>query len=106
MDAPRLVGIEIGGTKLQLGFGPGDGHIEALERRAVAPERGAAAIRDQIVEAFGGLRDRFGPIAAVGIGFGGPVDAGRGRVVVSNQVAGWESFDLAGWAREVLGVPT
>ena len=42
------LGIEIGGTKLQLGLGPGDGTIHALWRGAVVPADGADGIRQQI----------------------------------------------------------
>jgi glucokinase len=43
-------------------------------------------------------------VAAAGIGFGGPVVAGRGVVTTSHQVAGWDDFPLADWARRTLGV--
>jgi glucokinase len=102
------LGIEIGGTKLQLGLGRGDGLILALERRTIEPARGAAGILTEIADAFRVLvtRQRIAPgtIAAVGIGFGGPVDTTAGRVVTSYQVKGWDDFPLAGWVREHLGV--
>src|SRR4051812_16268114 len=97
-----LLGIEIGGTKLQLGIGPGDGTIARLVRRRVDPIGGAEALRVQIAEEF---RSLDVDISAVGIGFGGPVDADRGEVTTSHQVAGWEHFPLASWVREALGVP-
>jgi glucokinase len=108
-DGPLLLGIEIGGTKLQLGLGRGDGRLLALERRRVEPARGARAILDQIREAFQILLARCtipaGAIRAAGVGFGGPVDVDRGRVRVSFQVEGWSDFPLAGWICEHLGVP-
>ena len=45
------LGIEIGGTKLQLGLGPGDGTLLGLWRGEVVPRHGAEGIRRQIVEA-------------------------------------------------------
>src|SRR4051794_38748860 len=105
-DQPLLLGIEIGGTKLQLGLGHGDGTILALERRTIDPTLGAAGILAPLPEALRALRERPAtarerePIAAAGIGFGGPVDAGQGVVTRSHQVDGWEHFPLAGWARE------
>src|SRR4051812_44973299 len=50
---PPYLGIEIGGTKLQLGLGRGGGTIDRLVRLQVDPPRGAEGIRAQIVEAFG-----------------------------------------------------
>jgi len=105
MVRPAYLGIEIGGTKLQLAIGPGDGSISSIERRAIRPEAGAVGILDQIREVFAGLlsRGQARPIA-VGIGFGGPVDTDRGLVVKSHQVQGWDGFPLADWARSTLGI--
>ena len=109
MPEPLFLGIEIGGTKLQLGLGRGDGCILAFERRAIEPARGAEGILAQIDAIAGPLLHSLGggyePVAAVGIGFGGPVDTERGVVITSHQVAGWDGFPLAGWIRERIGVP-
>ena len=99
-----FLGIEIGGTKLQLGLGPGDGRLLAIERRAIRPEAGADGILRQIAEAYESSLAFDGPPEAVGIGFGGPVDADRGVVLRSHQVHGWDGFELADWARRTLGV--
>lgn len=106
-----FLGIEIGGTKLQLGVGPGDGApLIALARLDVEPQRGAEAIRRQIEQTGKALIAQHGisagGISAVGIGFGGPVDAAAGRTLVSHQVDGWENFPLADWSRRTLGLPT
>ena len=109
MPGPLLLGIEIGGTKLQLGLGRGDGRLLALERRLIRPEAGAVGILRQVSEAYDALlarRSEFGGTpSAVGIGFGGPVDADRGVVLRSHQVVGWDGFALAEWARQALQVP-
>ena len=109
IPGPPLLGIEIGGTKLQLGLGHGDGRIIALERRVIRPEAGAEGILRQVSAAYQVLlaraADPGGSPPAVGIGFGGPVDVDRGVVLRSHQVAGWDGFDLSGWARRTLGVP-
>ncbi len=100
------LGIEIGGTKLQLGVGPGDGSpLAALERRQVDPARGAAGILDQIDAAGSALLSRF-PVRGVGVGFGGPVDAASGRVVKSHQIAGWNDAPLRDWCQSTFGKPT
>lgn len=108
MARPLLLGIEIGGTKLQLGVGHGDGEPVALRRQAIRPERGGEGIREQIHEEARALlwsRNLDLPnLAAVGVGFGGPVDAGRGVVTTSHQVEGWDGFPLADWLRKDLGV--
>jgi glucokinase len=107
MAIPLVLGIEIGGTKLQLGLGRGDGTIVALERREIVPADGAEGVRALIFEAYGPLLAKAGlgrgPVPAVGIGFGGPVDAERGVVITSHQIDGWDDFQLADWARNALG---
>ena len=102
----RYLGIEIGGTKLQFGVGTGrSGELLTLIRRDVDRGAGAAGILRQIAEVAPGLVAEYA-VAAVGIGFGGPVDAVAGRVTRSNQVAGWEDMPLVEWCTELLGVPS
>lgn len=100
-----FLGIEIGGTKLQLGVGTGEGPpLIALERRTVERTRGANAIREQILEAGRQLFDKY-PIERIGYGFGGPVNSATGRVITSHQVEGWTEFPIVDWTREAFGVP-
>ena len=76
-----FLGIEIGGTKLQLAVGRGDGApFEALERLDVDPRRGAAGILEQIGKSATRLIKRHS-VQRVGFGFGGPVDSVAGRVI-------------------------
>src|SRR3954453_15166517 len=110
MAKPLLLGIEVGGTKLQLGLGHGDGRLLGLRRVGVDPARGAAGVLEQIAEesqkvawTIDTTRDR---VEAVGIGFGGPVDAGRGVVTTSHQVPGWDGVALADWVRREMGLET
>lgn len=100
------LGIEIGGTKLQLGVGDGTSdQLAAWERLDIDAKRGAAGILEQIERAAAGLIQHFS-VARLGIGFGGPVDTAAGRVIVSHQVDGWRDFPLAAWCHKTLSVPT
>ncbi len=99
------LGIEIGGTKLQLGIGDGrGGPLVAIERLPVDVAQGAAGIR-QCIKAVGQRLVRDYRIQAIGVGFGGPVDAAAGRTIISHQVEGWEDFPLAGWCRKTFNLP-
>ena len=100
-----FLGIEIGGTKLQLGVGPGDGTLVALERFDVEPKRGARGILAHI-EAAGRVLAARHDVRAIGIGFGGPVDASSGTVVKSHHVAGWEGVEIVDWCRRTLQLPS
>jgi glucokinase len=100
-----LLGIEIGGTKLQFGVGHGDGRpLAALERLDVEPQSGAEGIRRQILQMARPLIEAHA-VTGIGFGFGGPVDSEGGRTITSHQVEGWRDFPLADWCRESLGVP-
>lgn len=100
-----FLGIEIGGTKLQLGVGTGErAELLALERRTIDPRRGAPGILEQIESTATALLQKH-PVTRIGIGFGGPVDAAAGKVIKSHQVPGWDGFPLGAWCREALGLP-
>lgn len=100
------LGIEIGGTKLQLGVGRGDGSpLAALRRVDVDPARGAAGILEE-VERHGAALLQKHAVERIGVGFGGPVDAAAGRTIKSHQIAGWEDVALADWCGRTLGRPT
>jgi glucokinase len=96
-----FLGIEIGGTKLQLGVGSGNGQIVDLVRRDVDAKLGAAGILEQI-EAAGAELAHKHRIERIGIGFGGPCDPAAGLTTKSHQIAGWDRFPLARWCRDTL----
>jgi glucokinase len=99
-----FLGIEIGGTKLQLVAGDGHGNIRDRLRFSVASQLGAIGIREQIEQAVPDLARKHNP-AAIGVGFGGPVDWKSGKICRSHQIEGWSEFDLAGWLQSFSGIP-
>jgi glucokinase len=100
----NLIGIEIGGTKLQLVAGDETGFIHDRRRLAVARAAGGAGIREQIEEALPGLVAAYQP-NAIGVGFGGPVDWRTGKICCSHQIAGWHDFELGAWLRDLTRRP-
>jgi glucokinase len=99
-----LLGIEIGGTKLQLAAGDSHGQIQHRIRIGVDRAAGAGGIRAQIAAALPDLLARTNP-SAIGVGYGGPVDWRTGKVACSHHIAGWSGFPLAAWLSECSGVP-
>ncbi len=101
-----IAGIEIGGTKLQVTLAETNTPQRLLTtcRWPVERARGAAGILAQLEL---GLDELLGdqPLAAIGIGFGGPVQQGESRVITSHQVAGWDQFALGDWCRSRWPVP-
>lgn len=98
------IGIEIGGTKIQIVAGNADGTFLERHRLAADRARGGAGIREQIASVVPGLMARHS-VASVGVGFGGPVDPKTGQICCSHQVPGWHDFPLGDWVRELTGVP-
>ncbi len=105
-----FLGIEIGGTKLQVGLGDGLGQVTHVHRVAAQPQAGASGIRSQIVEACQHLFKQAGiapsAMKGCGLGFGGPVDDRTQQTITSHQVPGWDAFPLSKWAHETLGIPS
>lgn len=105
--AGAVVGIEIGGTKLQIVAGdPNDpaGPVASLWRGDVRPADGGPGIQHQLLDALDGVRATT-RIAAIGVGFGGPIDWRSGRIARSHQIDGWEGFDLVDWLSHAAGAP-
>ena len=98
-----FVGIEIGGTKLQMVVG--DEHAKILERFrfVVDPAQGARGIKKQIREGLENIR--LHSVGAIGIGFGGPVDNQSGKILTSYQVPGWTDFVLQEWLEKLTRIP-
>lgn len=99
-----FLGIEIGGTKLQLFAGNAQADILRRKRLEVLPAQGAQGIRQAIEVELAGWLNEFSP-SAIGVGFGGPVHFQSGRVARSHQVSGWSDFALGAWLESVTHLP-
>ncbi len=99
--AGTTIGIEIGGTKLQLLAADEFGRIRERVRLGVEAARGATGIRERLELEVPGLVREHHP-DRLGVGFGGPVDWRTGRIARSHQVEGWSDFDLAGWLGKLV----
>lgn len=106
-DGKTLLALDFGGTKLTAGLARA-GEPRWLARAQVPSPPGADAGSDrrEILALARCLMDKAGVCpAAVGVSFGGPVDAARGLVLLSHHVPGWEEFPLAAWLQEEFRVP-
>lgn len=108
-----LLALDFGGTKLTAGLAAtanltkSGGRRWRAHRRVSSPPGSNAQSDLEIV--MGLARDLLAtaeaPLAAVGVSFGGPVDAAQGLVLLSHHVPGWEKVPLREWLEERLGVP-
>jgi glucokinase len=99
------LGIEIGGTKLQVVRGDLQGQVQHRWRRSVERQDGANGIRHQLASVLKECLDHFGPPHAIGVGFGGPVDRQTGSIACSHQIEGWSGFALRDWLQDILRAP-
>jgi glucokinase len=102
---PRVLGIEIGGTKLQAAIGLEDGTIEKTIRGS-APSGGADAILKWYERELPAFIKGVKGIGCIGIGFGGPVNSMTGEVLTSHQVEGWSGFPLRDWFEDRFEIET
>lgn len=104
----HVIGVEIGGTKLQVVLGTTDGVIESRKRGRVDPDAGANGILTWIESAIASTVSELtgqDSVSAIGVGFGGPVDTATGKVLTSHQVAGWDGIALKSWLAERFQLP-
>lgn len=98
-----FLGIEIGGTKLQLVVGDEQASIRERFRFIVDPAQGAKGIKKQIRQALDKIM--LHSVAGIGIGFGGPVDHLTGKILRSYQVPGWGEFVIQEWLETLTRIP-
>lgn len=99
----NFLGLEIGGTKLQVVAGTA-GRIVDRRRFMVDKEAGSEGIRRQIASVLPELMQQHSPLA-VGVGFGGPVDWKTGSICCSHQISGWSEFPLGEWLANQTRLP-
>jgi glucokinase len=98
-----VLAIDIGGTKFTMAAFSG-GQMTRRQSCATDREGGREWMLPRIAE-IGGEWSREEKWAAVGVGFGGPVDFATQRVVLSTHVGGWQGFDLPLWLRDTFHAP-
>jgi glucokinase len=102
-DNKIYMGIEIGGTKLQLVTGTRDGELLTAHRFQIRKEDGAKGIQEIIEKT---VKENYKKkVAAAGIGFGGPVNWQTGKIATSFHISGWSDFNLIEWLEPVVGAP-
>lgn len=104
-----FIGIEIGGTKLQVSVGNHNGELLTVNSDIVDKVQGAHGILNRIKvrvsELLAKNQSLTNSIRAIGCGFGGPVYRQTGQVLKSNQISGWDDFPLKDWFENTFQLP-
>lgn len=103
--ADLILALDYGGTKLSAALADlGRRQWLALERISSPPNKDARYDQETILALARRLLQNRTP-AAVGVSFGGPVDAASGRVILSHHVPGWQDMPLRDRLAQIFGVP-
>ena len=100
----NYIGIEFGGTKIQVVLGTRDGKIKQRFRYNVDKVAGADGICRNIEKAIAEILTTGNPVA-LGAGFGGPLNPARDTITRSYHVSGWDGFPLKAWLHKISGLP-
>jgi glucokinase len=100
----KYLGIEIGGTKLQIVLGDDKASIRERWRFDVDRKKGAIGIRQNIESSIAKILSSH-TIERIGVGFGGPVNWRTGQISRSHQIEGWSEFNLGGWLAQLAKIP-
>lgn len=103
-NVKNILGIEIGGTKLQLLLQSLSGENLLRERFKIDAKAGAKGILEQMKKGIHTILAKE-KIDAIGIGFGGPVDRDTGIISQSSHVGGWSGFPLVEWVKSIANCP-
>ncbi|MDY7012146.1 MAG: ROK family protein [Cyanobacteriota bacterium] len=104
-EEPVLLAFDFGGTKHAAAIlAPGDQQWRQ-SRRVLAPTGADAKVDLDIMRSLGrDLLQGRTPLA-IGVSFGGPVDATSGTVRLSHHVPGWENIPLRALLEDEFGAP-
>jgi len=102
-----LLALDFGGTKLTAGLAASGERRWRAHRQILSPP--GSNVESDLEIMMGLAQDLLAiveaPLSAVGVSFGGLLDAAQGLVLLSHHVPGWEKMPLREWLEERLRVP-
>jgi len=100
----KIIGIDIGGTKIAIGRSDVNGNLEESLRFSTNVVRGYRAILGEIIEKTERLFNDQS-VKAIGIGCGGPLDSKKGRVLSPPNLPGWDNVLIVEDIKSIFKVP-
>jgi glucokinase len=104
---PPVLALDIGGTKLAVAVVDGTGTTHGWQIAPTRREEGPTVVLKRLFELGHAAIEAAGtgPIAAVGISCGGPLDAAAGVLECPPHLPGWIDVPVGRLASEEFGVP-
>jgi glucokinase len=101
----RTVGVDLGGTKIEIAMVDASGRVLDKKRLATRVDRGTGAVLEQIADSIREMQTNANiPAAGVGIGVAGQVDPVSGAVRFAPNL-GWRDVPLRDELVDALGLP-
>src|ERR671923_1137084 len=101
MEAQRVIGVDLGGTKILAGVVDRDGSVERRHEWPT-PLDSQETLLQGLARAVDGVRDE--DVAAIGVGIPSTIDQRSGRAVTSVNIP-LADLDLRAWMRDRFGLP-
>jgi glucokinase len=104
---PPVLALDIGGTKLAVAVVDGTGATHGWQLAPTRREEGPEVVVKRLFELGNAAVEAagLGPVAAVGISCGGPLDAAAGVLESPPHLPGWVDVPIGRLASEEFGVP-
>lgn len=106
-DAPYIVGVDIGGTKIACVLGDAKGNVLARRWQPTRAQESWQAVVHQLFEMTEQvMRDvQRQQIRGIGISCGGPLDSQKGMVYSPPNLPGWDAVPIKQIFEERFGLP-
>jgi glucokinase len=105
----RIVGIDLGGTKIATALATEDGNILTMAQRPTNAGDGLDVVLDRLEQAARGVVEQagipFSAVFGVGIGAPSPVESITGIVAEPPNLPGWHNVPLKSLMEQRLGLP-
>ncbi len=108
-EAPLLLGLDLGGTKILAVVADGTGQILGEAKQPARGQEGPDAVIERMADTARQAMARAGAswadLQAIGVGAPGPVDSTSGTVYHAPNLAGWDEVAVGPRLAGALGVP-
>lgn len=107
-DAPYIVGVDIGGTKVACVLADQEGHILARQCQPTRAQEGWQVVVRQLFEMTDQVMGDIPiqQVRGIGISCGGPLDSQKGVVYSPPNLPGWDAVPIKQVFEERFGLPT
>lgn len=100
-----VIGVDLGGTKIELGVLDETGRILSQQRLKTLTEEGALAVQNQILEGIKIFQQELDePVVGIGIGVAGQIERETGLVIFAPNLR-WHRFPLQENIQQALQIP-